>query len=147
MPQVDFSKPEISSVSPRPAAMWPIVRIAEREGVTKQAVSKKIPHLLSMGLPVERNARGAVVGVDAGEYFRLVGKAFDLTVPSDCAAKPGNAPDNPAFVALAQLIDRLPTHAREIADAVARHGELGAAVLLKALAFDLHTQLSLWRGK
>jgi hypothetical protein len=39
--------------------------------------------------------------------------------------------------ATARLIDRLPSHATEIAAAVARGGKAGAAVALKALAFDL----------
>lgn len=49
--------------------MWSISDIAERDGVSKQAVSKKVGDLVEKhGLTVERDSRGRVASVNVAEY-------------------------------------------------------------------------------
>jgi hypothetical protein len=126
--------------APAGRVLWSVTKIAERDGVSKQAVSKNVRRLIDRGLFIERNARGEVGGVDVAEYYRLLGRAFDLaeleSQSLDADNRRRRAMRN-ATREMARLIDRLPSHARQIAEAVAREGAAGAAVLLKALAFDL----------
>ena len=123
--------------------MWTITEIAKREGITKQAVSKNVRKLLARGLRIERNSRGEVGGVDVAQYYHLQGKQFG---PQQEPSRPGLSID--ACVAgLTLLIDRLPLHSSEVASAVARHGEVGASIALKAMAFDLKNELLEMRRK
>jgi hypothetical protein len=128
--------------TPAPGArlLWSVTKIAEWDGVSKRAISKNVGRLIDRGLFIERNARGEVGAVDVAEYYRLLGRAFD---PGDLEAQSRDADDRrcrairDATRETARLIGRLPSHAREIAEAVARNGAAGAALVLKALAFDL----------
>jgi DNA-binding transcriptional ArsR family regulator len=124
--------------------LWSVSKIAERDGVSKQAVSKNVRRLLERGLVVERNTRGEISGVDVTGYFRLLGRNFDFSeLQGDTAARHSIYA---ASEALALIIDRLPLHARGMAEAVEKDGEAGAAVLLKALAFDLRREVTeAWR--
>lgn len=135
MTQTTFQSAQSQSTSS--GIIWTISRIAERDGVTKQAVSKNVHRMLGRGLFVERNARGEIRGVDVVEYNRLLGRVFDATLSST---------EGFEFYRIARaiepIIERLPLHAAEIAEAAARGGEAGARVLLKALAFDLQSDLT-----
>jgi len=96
--------------------------------------------LIGRGLSVERNNRDRVEGVYVVEYYRLLGRPFDPAELDSQSTKADNRRGRAmldAERATARLIDRLPSHACEIAAAVARDGEAGAAGALKALAFDL----------
>jgi hypothetical protein len=135
---LELSPPQEPAPPRRPS--WSITKIAERDGVSRQVVSKNVQRLIGRGLPVERNASGRVAAVDVVEYYRLLGRSFD---PAELDSQRNKA-DNRRGRAMrdaervtTRLIDRLPSHARENAAAVARDGEAGAAVALKALAFDL----------
>jgi hypothetical protein len=124
---------------PDARVLLPIKKIAEREGVSKQAVSKNVKRLIPRGLFVERNGRGEVGGVDVVEYYRLLKRPFALSLAE---VKPQNHNAMRGAVReIGRLIDRLPLHSHEIALAVARNGEEGASVALKAVAFDLRRDL------
>jgi hypothetical protein len=134
----EFSSPQ--ELTPPRRTLWPIIKIAERDVVSRQVVSKHVRRLIGRGLFVERNNRGRVAGVDVVEYYRLLGQPFDSAELDSQSTKADNRRGRAmrdAERTTARLIDRLPTHAREIAAAVARDGEAGAAGALKALAFDL----------
>jgi biotin operon repressor len=51
-----------------------ISQLAEREGISKQAVSKKVKELVGLGLSVEVDGQGRVVAVDVADYDRLRAK-------------------------------------------------------------------------
>lgn len=52
-----------------PRVMWSVSQIAERDGVSKQAVSKTVQSLIEKhGLPVERDMRGRVARVSLAAY-------------------------------------------------------------------------------
>jgi hypothetical protein len=52
--------------------MWSIGRIGERDGVSKQAVSKKVKALVSAhGLQVDLDARGRIAAVNVAAYDHL----------------------------------------------------------------------------
>jgi len=60
------------------AVMWTIGKIAERDGVSKPAVSKKVKELVEQhGLAVERDAQGRVATVNVVQYDRLRGRTDD----------------------------------------------------------------------
>jgi hypothetical protein len=135
---IEFSSPQ--ELAPPRRTLWPITKIADRDGVSRQVVSKHVQRLIGRGLSVERNNRGRVEGVDVVEYYRLLGRPFDPAEVDSQSTKADNRRGHAmrdAERVTARLIDRLPSHAREIAAAVARDGEAGAAGALKALAFDL----------
>jgi len=58
-----------------PRVLWSISKIAERDGITKQAVSKVVQALISdHGLPVERDTRGRVSRVSLPHYDHYRGQ-------------------------------------------------------------------------
>ena len=60
------------------AVMWAIKQVAERDGVSKQAVSKRVKRLVDQhGLAVERNAQGAITALNVAEYDHLNGRYSD----------------------------------------------------------------------
>jgi hypothetical protein len=86
MTEVDARPP--SKPEPPRAVMWSISQIADRDGVSKQAVSKKVARLVDLGLSVERDSAGHVAAVNVVEYDRLRGRTDD---PSKVQA-PGREP-------------------------------------------------------
>lgn len=76
------------------AVMWTIQQIAERDGVSKQAVSKQVARLVERhGLAVERDAQGRVAAVNVAEYDHLRGRFGD---PSKAQAPRPIAPAPPS---------------------------------------------------
>jgi hypothetical protein len=60
--------------------MWTIGRIAERDGVSKQAVSKKVQALAANhGLEITRDARGRISAVNVAGYDHLRERFGDAT--------------------------------------------------------------------
>jgi hypothetical protein len=55
---VDGALPGLTE--PPRAVMWTVSEIAARDGVSKQAVSKKVGALVDIGLTVERDEQGRV---------------------------------------------------------------------------------------
>ena len=73
------------------AVMWSIGQIADRDGVSKQAISKKIGRLAESGLTVERDAQGRVLTVNVVEYDSLLGRFANPSkaqAPRQAAAAP-----------------------------------------------------------
>jgi predicted transcriptional regulator len=67
-PEVDADPGDLAP----PALMMTVSEIADRDGVSKQAVSKRVAALVeSQGLAVERNARGHVERVNVAQYDHL----------------------------------------------------------------------------
>lgn len=65
------------SGAPR-AVMWAVSQIAARDGVSKQAVSKKVKDLVERhGLAVDRDAQGRIAAVNVAEYDHLRGRFGD----------------------------------------------------------------------
>jgi hypothetical protein len=78
----------MSHVDTPAIVMWSIKQIAARDGVSKQAVSKKVKALAAdHGLQIERDGRNRIVAVNVAAYDHLRGKFGD---PSHA-----QAPDNP----------------------------------------------------
>lgn len=69
---VDGPLPGLSA--PPSEVMWTVSQIATRDGVTKQAVSKKVAELVAIGLTVARAPNGNVKTVNVVEYDRLRGR-------------------------------------------------------------------------
>lgn len=64
-------------MTPR-AVMWTIAQIAERDGVSKQAISKAVQRLVERhGLAVERDAQGRVATVNVVAFDQLRGRYSD----------------------------------------------------------------------
>ena len=82
---VDGTLPGLSQ--PPRAVMLTVSEVAERDRVSKQAVSKKVKDLIELGLTVERDSRGFVKKLNVVEYDRLRGRTDD---PSKAQA-PGRA--------------------------------------------------------
>jgi hypothetical protein len=60
------------------SVMWTVSAVAERDSVSKQAVSKKVRELAGChGLSVEKNARGYIVRLNVAEYDHLRGRFGD----------------------------------------------------------------------
>lgn len=80
----------VNNAPPR-SVMLSIAALAERDGVSKPAVSRKVKQLASgHGLTVERDERGRVAGVNVAEYDELRGRFGD---PSKIQSPPPpNAP-------------------------------------------------------
>lgn len=58
--------------------MWSVSQIAERDGVSRQAVSKKVKSLVDkQGLSVERDSQGRIQAVNVAEYDHLCGRYGD----------------------------------------------------------------------
>lgn len=58
--------------------MWTVKQVADRDGVSKQAVSKKVKDLVERhGLAVERDGQGRVVALNVAEYDHLRGRYGD----------------------------------------------------------------------
>ena len=74
-----------------PRVLWSISKIAERDGITKQAVSKVVQALISdHDLPVERDTRGRVSRVSLPHYDHHRGQ---FTNPAKVmAARPARSP-------------------------------------------------------
>ncbi|MEP9378398.1 hypothetical protein ABLE91_16905 [Aquabacter sp. CN5-332] len=52
-----------------PRVMWSVSQIAERDGISKQAVSKVVQGLIAQhGVPVERDTRGRVARISLAHY-------------------------------------------------------------------------------
>src|SRR5690348_1825767 len=62
---------------PPQAVMWTVSQIAARDGISKQAVSRKVGELVASGLTVERAPNGNVRTVNVVEYDRLRGRTDD----------------------------------------------------------------------
>lgn len=79
------------------AVMWSISQIASRDGVSKQAVSKRVRDLAGRhGLAVERSPQGAIVAVNVAEYDHLRGR-FDDPSKAQAPRRPSpTAPQDPA---------------------------------------------------
>lgn len=72
------------------AVMWTAARVAERDGISKQAVTKKVRDLAERHhLLVERNTLGAIVSFNVVQYDHLRGKLGD---PSKAQAPRREAP-------------------------------------------------------
>lgn len=91
--------PATTTVDATPrAVMWPIGKIAERDGVSKQAVSKKARALVEKhGLSVDRDDRGRIAAVNVAEYDHLRGRFGDPSKaqaprPTANAAAPASQP-------------------------------------------------------
>jgi len=144
-----FAGPE---ARPLNAVMRSIAQIAARDGVTKQAVSKNVRHLLDRGLYIERSARGDVGGVDVVSYDRLRGRkpvetarasTFASFVPMTAVAAAVRDVEDAAIT----VIDRLPSRAKELAAAAAANGDHGVRELLEKIASDLRADLGhAWRA-
>lgn len=79
--------------SPANAVMWTVSAVAERDGVSKQAVSKKVRELADKhGLSVERNPLGHIVRLNVAEYDHLRGRYSD---PSKAQAPQRQPADQP----------------------------------------------------
>lgn len=73
------------------AVMWPIKQIAERDGISKQAVSRAVARLIAQhGLQVERDAHRHVQAVNVAQYDHLRGQFRDPT--KDQRPPPRGAP-------------------------------------------------------
>ncbi|MEW6257413.1 MAG: hypothetical protein AB1592_15775 [Pseudomonadota bacterium] len=58
--------------------MWTVTQIAERDGVSKQAISKRVREMAeSQSLTVERNGQGHITAVNVAEYDHLRGRYAD----------------------------------------------------------------------
>lgn len=65
-------------VDPPPDVMWTVSQVAERDGVSKQAVSRKVRDLAEThGLTVLRNQQGHIVRLNVAEYDHLRGRYGD----------------------------------------------------------------------
>ena len=76
-----------------------ITEIAARDGISKQAVSKKVKDLIEHGLAVERNARGHIARVNLPQYDYLRGRHDDPSkaqrpAPIDDPTPPTVDPDS-----------------------------------------------------
>ena len=76
-----------------------ITEIAARDGISKQAVSKKVKDLIGHGLAVERNGRGHIISVNLPQYDYLRGRHDDPSkaqrpAPIDDPAPPAVDPDS-----------------------------------------------------
>lgn len=69
----------VAAVSePHDAVMWTVQRIAERDGISKQAVSKRATRLIAEhGLIVERDGRDRIARLNVVQYDQLRGKFGD----------------------------------------------------------------------
>jgi len=78
---------ETTGVDAPRAVMWTVSRVAERDGVSKQAVSKKVRALAEKhGLSVNRDGQGRIVSFNVAEYDHLRGR-FDDPSKSQAPAK------------------------------------------------------------
>lgn len=77
-----------------PRVMWSVGQIAERDGITKQAVSKVVQALVAdHGIPVERDGRGRVARLSLAHYDHHRGQ---FTNPAKvAAARPSPPPSDP----------------------------------------------------
>jgi hypothetical protein len=90
---VDGTLPGLSQ--PPRAVMLTVSEVAERDRVSKQAVSKKVKELIDLGLTVERDSRGFVSKLNVVEYDRLRGRTDDPSkaqAPGRSAAAPAAKP-------------------------------------------------------
>lgn len=95
----------VGAVDAPRAVMWSVSRIAERDQVSKQAVSKRVRELIERnGLEVERNGLGHVTAVNVAQYDHLRARYGD---PSKAQA--------PVRVE-ASATDLLPAIALKVAD-------------------------------
>lgn len=70
--------------------MWTVQQVAVRNGISKQAVSKRVRDMAARhGLTVERDAQGRVVAFNVAEYDHLCGRYGD---PSKAQAPRQEAP-------------------------------------------------------
>jgi DNA-binding transcriptional ArsR family regulator len=88
------------TIAPR-SVMWTVSAIAQRDGVSKQAVSRKVKKLAENGLTVERDGGGNVKAVNVVEYDRLRGRLDDPSkaqapAPGDFGA-PAAKPDPESY--------------------------------------------------
>jgi hypothetical protein len=101
-PQLDLAEPEAvaRAASPR-TVMWTLGEIADRDGVSKAAVSKKVAQLVERhSLQVERDQLGRVARVNVADYDRLRGKTDDpskVQAPGRVAAPPSPAEPNETY--------------------------------------------------
>lgn len=81
----------VDGASDRGAAMRTISQLADRERISKQAVSKKVKQLVGLGLRVQFDKKGRIEAVDVDDYDRLRAKTDN---PSKAQA-PGRGPKKP----------------------------------------------------
>lgn len=90
---------DVSSTVDAPRVlMWTVSQIADRDGISKQAVSKRVRDMAErQGLSVERDARGCITALNVAEYDHLRGRFAD---PSKAQAERrpmrGEGPSSPA---------------------------------------------------
>jgi phage terminase Nu1 subunit (DNA packaging protein) len=79
-----------------PKVMWSIGQIAERDGISKQAVSKIVMKLVAQhGMPVERDGRGRVAKVALAHWDRHRGQ-FTNPAKKPAREEVQDAPDSAA---------------------------------------------------
>jgi hypothetical protein len=83
------------------AVMWTVSQIAERDGVSKQAVSKHVGRLVESGLMVERDGAGRVSAVNVADYDRLRG----IHDHPDKAQAPGRIAEAPNLITAEESYD------------------------------------------
>lgn len=82
---------------PNPAVMWSPLQVAERDGVSKQAVARKARQLAERhGLTVERDTVGRIKKFNVVQYDQLRGKLDDPAHRQAGKAKPAPASAVPA---------------------------------------------------
>lgn len=81
---------EVNAVNAAPrVVMLSIAQLAERDGVSKAAISKKVKQLVERnGLEVERDSQGRVASVNSVQFDFLRGKTDDPSKAQAPAAKP-----------------------------------------------------------
>lgn len=87
-----------TGVDAPPEVMWSVSRVADRDGISKQAVSKRVRDLAERhALQVERNGMGAITALNVVQYDLLRSRYGD---PSKAQAPPrpeeGEEGDEPA---------------------------------------------------
>lgn len=83
--------------------MWTPAQVAERDRVTKQAVTKKVREYADKGLTVERDGQGRIVRFNIAEYDHLRGKIGD---PSKDQRKAASVETEVAADAGRPLVDK-----------------------------------------
>lgn len=125
----------VDSTGPR--VMWSISQIAERDGISKQAVSKVVQAQIAQhDVPVERDSRGRVSKVSLAHYDHHRGL---FTNPAKMAA-PRQAPAAPGFEARGDSFDEarrqnewLKVEREKLAQALERKQLVRADLLTMAL--------------
>lgn len=124
-----------------PIVMWSIGQIAERDGVSKAAVSKMVGKLVSEhSLPVRRDGRDRVVGVSIADYDHhrayFGSSEQDQTQPANVGGK-GPAPNQPPSESRDEALRQeawMRVRRQKLEDAKAAGQLVRADILAEALA-------------